>query len=197
MAVLSVLLAYLIGSISTSTILSKWVAHLDIREHGSGNAGATNTLRVLGIKWGVTVLAIDIVKGVIAVLLASAIGNHHLWVTYAAGIAVICGHNWPVFFGFRGGKGIATTIGVLLVLMFLPSIVAGVVALVMVAITRYVSVGALTFTILCVLFAAVIDHRSAEVILAFFIASLSVYRHRANIVRLIQGQESRIFSRNI
>lgn len=197
MAVVSIVLAYLIGSISTSTIISKRIARLDIREHGSGNAGATNTLRVLGLKWGLIVLAIDILKGVLATVLAQFLGHHNLFISYLAGLAVICGHNWPVFFGFRGGKGIATTIGVLLLLAFVPAIVAGAIALVLVFITRYVSLGALAFTILTVLFAAMIDHNSTETLMTFLIAALSVYRHRSNIVRLIQGQENRIFQRHI
>ncbi len=198
MFVVCLLLAYCIGSISSSTLIGKWIAHIDIREHGSGNAGATNTLRVLGLKLALLVLAIDIFKGMVAIFLAWWLGHGDPWLTYGAGLAVIVGHNWPVFFQFRGGKGVATTIGVLALLMFIPAALAGVIAITLVILTRYVSLGALTFTILTPIFAALLEPaKPSAIVFASVVAALSIYRHRQNIERLVKGQENRIFSKRI
>jgi acyl phosphate:glycerol-3-phosphate acyltransferase len=194
MGLLSVIVGYLLGSISPSMIVSKLVGHTDIRKHGSGNAGATNTLRLLGVKWAVTVLLLDIVKGLAAVWVATALTHGNMTVMYLAGFAVVCGHNWPIFYGFHGGKGIATTIGVLVILLPLPALIAGVIAIVLVAATRYVSLGALTFTILTPIFVALMRHTTSALIFASAIAVMSIYRHRENIARLAKGEESRIFS---
>ena len=194
--ILSVVMAYLIGSISSSTLVGKWFAHIDIRDHGSGNAGATNTLRVLGLKWALVVLTVDILKGMAAVFIAWWLGNGNPWFAYLTGLAAIIGHNWPIYFGFRGGKGIATTIGVLALLMFIPAIIAGVIAILLVLLTRYVSLGALVFTILTPVFVIILEKNPNAGIFAAIVALFSIYRHRTNIVRLVRGKEHRIFSRN-
>ncbi|WP_188882729.1 glycerol-3-phosphate 1-O-acyltransferase PlsY [Alicyclobacillus cellulosilyticus] len=195
MWLLCLLFAYGIGSISTSTIVSRVVARIDIREHGSGNAGATNTVRVLGLKWGLVVLIADVAKGVIASLLAMGWAHGTPWVVYAAGIAAIAGHNWPVFFGFRGGKGIATAIGVLSTWMLLPALAAGAVAVALLLLTRYVSLASLMFTILTPAFGVWFHAPWGAVAASAVIALLSIYRHRQNIVRLAKGKEHRIFHR--
>lgn len=174
--------------------MGKWFAKLDVREHGSGNAGATNTLRVLGVKWAVLVLVIDIFKGMVAVLIARWLGHGSDLVTYLSGIAVIVGHNWPVFFGFRGGKGVATTIGVLLLTMFQPTLLAFILCVVLIAVTRYVSLGSLAFMVFTPVFALWLHPEALSVCFAIAVAILSIYRHRTNIVRLLHGQEHRIFS---
>jgi acyl phosphate:glycerol-3-phosphate acyltransferase len=197
MLFVSILAAYLIGSLSSSTIIGKWVAKTDIREHGSGNAGATNALRVLGWKLALLVLVLDIFKGMLAIFIAWGLGHGNVWFAYLSGLAVIIGHNWPVFFGFRGGKGVATTIGVLCLLMFVPAVLAGVIAIAIVIVTRLVSLGALIFVICTPIFLAILEHRAGAVVFAVCVAALSVYRHRKNISRLLRGQESRIFSRKL
>jgi acyl phosphate:glycerol-3-phosphate acyltransferase len=194
MIVLSVLIAYCLGSISTSTLIGMWVGNIDIRKHGSGNAGATNTLRVLGLKWAIIVLLVDVLKGVIAVLLARWLGHGDVLYIYASGLAVIFGHNWPVFFQFRGGKGVATTIGVLLLTMIQPALIAGVVAIAVVAITRWISLGSLTFTVLTCVVAMCLHEPTSAIVFSALVAVMSIYRHRANIVRLVKGEEHRIFS---
>lgn len=192
---LSVVIAYLIGSISTSTLVVRMVSGRDIRSEGSGNAGATNTMRSIGFKWGVLVLVLDGLKGAVALWIADAIAHHHMWALALSAIAVVVGHNWPVFFGFRGGKGIATTIGVLLWLAPLSAVIAGVVCLAVIAITRYVSLGSLVFVCLVPVLVAVFHFHgwifSASVVLAL----LALYRHRSNIDRLLHGTERRIFDR--
>lgn len=195
MVVLTTLIAYLIGSISSSTLISRWFAKMDIREHGSGNAGATNTLRVLGVRWAVVVLAFDIVKGVVAVLIAHALVHGSAWALYLAGLAAIVGHNWPVFFGFRGGKGIATTIGVLLWLMPVPTALAGACAIVVILLTRYVSLGSLVLTVMVPIIGALLRDDVGAIVFAIAVALLSIWRHQANIGRLLRGQEHQIFRR--
>ncbi|WP_067925819.1 glycerol-3-phosphate 1-O-acyltransferase PlsY [Alicyclobacillus shizuokensis] len=195
MLVLSILVAYLLGSISTSTLIARWLARIDIRQHGSGNAGATNTLRVLGLKWGVTVLVLDVLKGVVAVLIAQAWGHGNPWFLYLSGLAVIVGHNWPVFFGLRGGKGVATTIGVYLLLLPWPTVCAGIVALTLIVLTRFVSLGALTFVVLAPVFVVLIHPQIGVFLFTCAAAVLSIYRHRANIGRLWRREENQIFGR--
>jgi glycerol-3-phosphate acyltransferase PlsY len=201
----SVVLCYLIGSIPTGFITAKLARRIDIRRFGSGNVGATNTFRVLGKTAGIAVLIVDILKGVVAVVV---IGNHFCYdLPVSAGIyrmilglAVISGHNWTVFLKFRGGKGVATTAGVLIGLgltrVFAPLLLAipVVVWVVVFATMRYVSlasiVGAIslpvaacftsTSTVWAVLFCAVI-------------ALMVVYRHKSNIRRLLVNQENRAF----
>lgn len=195
-SILGIVIAYLIGSISTSTVVVRLISGKDIRQHGSGNAGATNTLRMLGTAWGVIVLLIDTLKGMVA-----------LWVVYAmtggqgaalalSAIAVVIGHNWPIFFGFRGGKGIATTIGVLLWLAPLTTIIAGVICLIVIALTRFVSLGSLVLTILIpILLAIWAPSHGAALWAACVLALLSIYRHRENIGRLMTGKERKIFDK--
>jgi glycerol-3-phosphate acyltransferase PlsY len=193
LTLLSILLAYLIGSISVSTLLVRVVKRVDIRSYGSGNAGATNTLRLLGWKYGILVLLLDALKGAVSVYVAYAFTHHSLPVEYVAGLAVIVGHNWPIFFGFRGGKGIATTIGVFLVLLPLPALLAGIVALIVVAVTRFVSLGAISFVVLSPIFLALLTNRTGALLFSAAAAVLAIYRHRENLVRLARGKERRLF----
>ncbi|MDQ0337754.1 glycerol-3-phosphate acyltransferase PlsY [Caldalkalibacillus uzonensis] len=192
-----VILSYGLGSISFSYIVSRKLAGIDIREHGSKNAGATNTLRVLGVGPAVLVLLLDALKGSLAVLLALWLTTDPLW-PVLAGLAAIIGHNWPAFFGFKGGKGVATTIGVVAVLTFVPGLLAGIIAISAIALFRYVSFGSLIFVTLLPLMIFILDRFTAliyptEYILgAGVIMVLSYIRHRSNIVRLIRGQENKL-----
>ncbi|MEJ9319122.1 glycerol-3-phosphate 1-O-acyltransferase PlsY, partial [Halalkalibacterium halodurans] len=150
--------SYLLGSVSFSYIIAKKIKKVDIRQHGSGNAGATNTLRVLGVGPAVTVLLLDILKGVIAVVVTVQLTpDGDGWFAAAAGIAAIIGHNWPIYYGFRGGKGVATTIGVLASLVPLAAVLAGVIAIGSIVWTRYVSLGSLLFVTLTALLVAVLS----------------------------------------
>lgn len=196
-SVLSIILAYLIGSISTSTLVTRWRAHVDVRKVGSGNAGATNTLRILGWRWALFVLAVDAAKGALAVGLAYGLGVTHLWVICLAAVAVVAGHNWPVWFSFRGGKGVATTIGVYLVLLPLPVLVAAVIAVIIIAVSRYVSLGSMILLVLTVVMTTVLVHNPELTALAGVLAAFSIFRHRTNILRLIQGKEHRIFNKQL
>jgi acyl phosphate:glycerol-3-phosphate acyltransferase len=194
-AIFSIVIGYLLGSISFSFLFGKIFKGIDIREHGSGNAGATNTLRVLGKRYAVLVLLLDIVKGIAAVWIGKWIAPELVWVPVAAGLAAIVGHNWPVFFGFRGGKGIATTIGVVATLAFLPALIAGVVAIAAIAVTRYVSLGSLIFTGLLPIMIWGMGRGEELLAASLIIMVFAFLRHRSNLVKLIQGRENKLGSR--
>ena len=147
------IIAYLIGSINFSVIISKRMAGFDVREKGSGNAGTTNMLRSIGVKAAVITLLCDILKGVVVILIAILIGNivdglDDALLVQLAGIFVIIGHTFPIFFGFKGGKGIATSLGVLLMINWQIGLICLVFALILMAITRMVSVGSIAAAIL-------------------------------------------------
>ncbi|MEY4479985.1 MAG: hypothetical protein RLZZ267_663 [Bacillota bacterium] len=194
-----IVISYLLGSISFSYLFGKLLKGIDIRQHGSGNAGATNTLRVLGVGPGITVLLLDVVKGIVAVLLIRMFTDNQ-WLHVLAGVAAIVGHNWPIYFGFKGGKGIATTIGVTATLISLPALYAGIIGLLLIATTRYVSLGSLVFTLLMPIFLLIPAtqgerHGVALVLFAILICIFAWFRHRTNIVKLLKGQENKIFSK--
>lgn len=190
--VLILVMAYLIGSISFSYVLTKLFANEDIREHGSGNAGATNTQRVLGTGPAVLVLLLDVFKGVISVLIAMWVGFESSILPFV-GLMAIFGHNWPVFFRFKGGKGVATTIGVFATLYLLPSIIIGVCAIIVIAITRYVSLGSLIFIIATPFLAVFIGTSiSSTLYVGSLIIILALWSHRENIVRLFKGTENKL-----
>lgn len=191
LSIVVLLLAYLLGSISFSFLFGKLLKGIDVRQHGSGNAGATNTLRVLGIVPALSVLALDIGKGVLGVWLGKW-ASDDVWVHLLAGILVIIGHNWPIYFGFRGGKGIATTIGVVATLAPLPFLVAGVAAIILVVITRYVSVGSLVFTGLLPMIVWVMGESTELIGATFLLAILAWFKHRSNLGKLIRGEENKL-----
>lgn len=189
---LSLLIGYLLGSVSFSLLAGKLLRGIDIREHGSGNAGATNTMRVLGKGPGIAVLVLDALKGVAAVWIATGLSGGNPLFEVLAGICVIIGHNWPVFYGFRGGKGIATTVGVMATLAFVPTLIAGGIAIAVIAITRYVSLGSLLLTALLPLFIWIM-HKPTEILaLSLVLFVFAWVRHRSNIVKLATGKENKL-----
>lgn len=192
MVLVAIVAAYLLGSISFSYLMGRMLKGIDIRKHGSGNAGTTNTLRVLGVGPAIIVLALDVAKGIVAVLLPLWMGQDLLWAQIACGVAVIVGHNWPVFFGFKGGKGIASTIGVMATLAFLPALIAGIIVIAVIAVTRYVSLGSLLFTVLVPVLILVMQRPWPVFLLGLLIAVFAFVRHRSNISRLLKGQENKL-----
>jgi acyl phosphate:glycerol-3-phosphate acyltransferase len=197
--VISAVLAYLIGSIPVAYIFGRVLKGIDIREHGSGNMGATNAFRVLG-KWpGLAVLVLDVIKGIIPVtLLANAFGLGDALSLVIIAVAAVAGHNWTVFLGFKGGKGMATSLGVLIGLAIqLPGlrIVLGLATLVWLVLflsLGYVSLAsicaAVALPVLMVVFEAPFPMKVMAIVLCIFI----VFRHRSNIKRLARGQENRV-----
>ncbi|MBM6995526.1 glycerol-3-phosphate 1-O-acyltransferase PlsY [Paenibacillus sp. DXFW5] len=193
--VIAVVLCYLIGSISFSVVLAKALKGIDIRQHGSGNAGATNTLRVLGKGPAILVLALDVLKGIAAVWIGRWLGGGAEWTAALSGIAAIIGHNWPLYFRFRGGKGIATTIGVMATLFFFPALYAGIIAILSIVITRYVSLGSLIFVFLTPIFLAVFGEFGPYFWTSLIICVFAFWRHRTNIVKIVHGKENKLGSK--
>jgi len=193
--VVAVIVCYLLGSVSFSVLLAKSLKGIDIRQHGSGNAGATNTLRVLGKGPAILVLALDVLKGIAAVWIGRWLGGDSAWVASLCGIAAIIGHNWPVYFRFRGGKGIATTIGVMATLVFFPALYAGIIAILSIVFTRYVSLGSLIFVFLTPVFLAVTGEFGPYFWASLVICVFAFWRHRTNIVKIAQGKENKLGSK--
>ncbi|MDR0270291.1 glycerol-3-phosphate 1-O-acyltransferase PlsY [Paenibacillus sp.] len=196
--IIAIVISYLLGSISFSVVLAKLLKGIDIRQHGSGNAGATNTLRILGKGPAIAVLLLDVLKGIAAVWLGKWLGGGNEWIPALCGIAAIIGHNWPVYFHFRGGKGIATTIGVMATLSFFPALYAGIIAILLIVITRYVSLGSLVFVALTpislFIFGLIYNFDWPIFWSSFVICLFAFWRHRSNIVKIAQGRENKIGS---
>lgn len=201
-------LAYAIGSVNFSVLISRKMAGFDVREKGSGNAGTTNVLRAVGLKAAIITLICDILKGVIAVLIAFLIGkmaqtSDKALLVQIAGLLVIIGHTFPIFFEFRGGKGIATALGVLLVTNWKIGLICLVFAVVIIAITRMVSVGSISAAILFPVLTLFIGDNFivAQVGMKYFIYSLLlaifvIFNHRENIKRIMNGTENKISFKN-
>jgi len=191
-SIIAIAVSYLLGSVSFSILIARYVKGIDIRQHGSGNAGATNTLRVLGKGPAIFVFLLDIAKGIAAVWLGYWLGSGDIWVPILCGLAAVTGHNWPIWFRFKGGKGIATTIGVMATLAFFPALYAGIAAIAVIALTRYVSLGSLIFAALMPVFMLLLDMEIELLWISLFIFVYAVVRHRNNIVKLIKGQENKL-----
>ena len=198
------ILAYAIGSVNFSVLISKKMAGFDVREKGSGNAGTTNVLRAVGLKAAIITLICDILKGIIEVLIAFWNGNISQTADKAlliqiAGILVVVGHTFPIFFEFRGGKGIATALGVLLITNWKIGLICLVFAVVLIAITRMVSVGSMSAAVLFPVLTLFIGDNFivTQVGIKYFIYSLIlaafvIFNHRENIKRIMNGTENKI-----
>ncbi len=185
--------AYLLGAIPFGILISRQVGS-DLTKHGSGNSGAANAFRTLGAKGGAIVLAADILKGSVAVLLVyvALLPPFALPIAKAVfGFLAVLGHNYSVFRGFKGGKGVATTFGVVLVLAPQVALLAGLVWLAGVALTRYPSVGSLTAMVSLPIFMALEKKDVPSILFCVAAAGLAFFRHRENIERLKQGRELR------
>ncbi|MBJ6363508.1 glycerol-3-phosphate 1-O-acyltransferase PlsY [Paenibacillus sp. GCM10012307] len=191
-AVLPIIISYLLGSVAFSILVARWVKGIDIRQHGSGNAGATNTLRILGKGPALFVFLLDVGKGVLAVFIGSWFSGGSIWVMVLSGLASIVGHNWPIWFGFKGGKGIATTVGVMLTVAFIPALYAGIAAIVLIVITRYVSLGSLVFAALTPVFVLLLDKPLPLLWGSLVLCAFAFLRHRTNIAKLLQGKENKL-----
>ena len=201
------LVGYLIGSISFSIIISKKMAGFDVREKGSGNAGTTNMLRSVGKKAAAITLICDILKGVVAIIIAIIAGNiaknlDRELLIQIAGIAVVLGHTFPVFFGFKGGKGVATSLGVLLVSNWQIGLICLVFAVVLMALTRMVSLGSCAAAILFPVLTLFINEHyivltegkrgNAYLMYSIILAVIVLYNHRSNIKRILSGTENKL-----
>ncbi|MCX7876607.1 MAG: glycerol-3-phosphate 1-O-acyltransferase PlsY [Melioribacteraceae bacterium] len=206
------LLSYLVGSVPTSIIISKLVKGIDIREFGSGNAGGTNVFRVLGWKWGITTILLDALKGAIAVIVVARMYLDNIpfnnitpfddftLIQILCGVAAVVGHVFTVFAGFKGGKGIATGLGVLIMIVTVDMALALGIFFIVVGISRYISLGSLAAAVSVPLIMIIrenifnVDIKGYHTILPFVIvlALFVIYTHRSNISRILSGKERKI-----
>ena len=195
------IIAYLLGSISFSVIFSKRIGGFDVREKGSGNAGSTNVLRTVGKKAAALTLLCDCLKGVLAVLIGFIVGKiaknaDASLLVQLAGIFVVVGHTFPVFFKFKGGKGVATSLGVLLITNWQIALICLVFALLLMALTRFVSLGscaaAVLFPVLTIFIHTNYLVPGNYVIYGIILAVFVLYNHRTNIQRLLTGKENKL-----
>ena len=207
-----IILSYLVGSIPTSIVLTKVIKGVDVRDYGSGNAGATNASRVLGKRFGLLVVILDALKGVFAVVIIARLYlgsfpfpnttpfDDFTLVQFIAGISAVIGHIWTVFAGFKGGKGIATGLGVLVSIVTVDMLIGIGVFILVASLSKYVSLASISAAIAVPLtmivreniFGVDIPSYSTIIFFAFGLALLVMYTHRANITRLLQGNERKI-----
>lgn len=193
--ILIIIIAYLLGNISTSYIIAKKMTGVDIRTQGSGNAGSTNVLRTLGKKAGALTFIGDLLKGIIAVLIAKLIaqisGIDVDIAGYIGVVGVVSGHNWPAFLGFRGGKGVATSLGSMIAMNPVMALSCFGIFLVIVAITKYISLGAVV-GISCSPIMMIIAKNNKGLLVTLFLSLSVIYTHRENIKRLLSGTERKL-----
>lgn len=195
-SLLTVIIAYLIGSVSIGYIFAKHFKGVDIRRTGSGSAGATNISRLMGFKTAVLVLVLDALKGYLAVYLALIFFQQGLlageWVVLLSGVAVIAGHNWPLYFSFKGGRGAATMLGVFLALIPIEALIVFAIVIVIIAVTRYVSLGSIIGATAIPITMLITGKPSEYFYFGLVIALVIIFQHRENIKRLLNKQESKL-----
>ncbi len=193
--VLVSIIAYLMGNIATAYLVSRAFGKIDIREHGSGNSGSTNVFRVLGAKPAVIVFLGDVLKGTAAVLIGRYLGGSYGEIL--AGIFVVAGHNWPILLGGKGGKGIATTIGLMLPIDPLMVVMILIVGIIVIITTRYVSLASIVGVTIYPI-AMIITQKPLEyIIFSLILSSVAIFKHRSNIERLLKVTESKFGQKKI
>lgn len=185
-----IIMSYFIGNISPSVIISRRYNNSDIRAHGSGNAGATNVMRVMGKKAGIIVFLMDMLKGILPTALGMYFGN--IEIGFFCGVSTVLGHIFPVLLGFKGGKGVATSLGVGLVLAPLYALTGFLVFGLIVMKTKYVSLGSIMGTLTFPILQIATVRNPVVIVMSFVLGMLIVYSHRANIKRLLSGTENKI-----
>ena len=205
--IVMLLIAYVIGSINFSVIFSKKFAGFDVREKGSGNAGSTNMLRSVGKGAAALTLICDILKGVVAISIAIILGNmfkdtNKELLVQIAGIAVVIGHTFPIFFGFKGGKGVATSLGILLMSNWQIGLICLGFALILMILTRMVSLGSCAAAVLFPVLTLFINDNytvltegkngTTYFIYSLILAIIVLFNHRSNIKRILNGTENRL-----
>lgn len=193
-------IAYLIGSVNFSVLISKKMAGFDVREKGSGNGGTTNVLRTVGKKAAVLTLIADVLKGVFAIFIAWIVGkfveSNSATLVQLAAIGVVVGHTFPIFFGFKGGKGIATSLGILLLLNWEIGLICLIFAISLMAITRMVSLGSISAAVLFPILTIFIkEHYLVNgnyFIFGIIMAAFIIFNHRSNVKRILNGTENKL-----
>lgn len=189
--VISAVFGYLVGSLNSAILVSRFYKK-DIRNEGSKNAGLTNVLRVLGKKAAIAVLLLDLLKGVITTGLGYILVKDQLSGALVAGIFTVIGHIFPVFFKFKGGKGILISLSVLLMTDWRIALIGLGIFIIIVGLTRYVSLGSITAMFLSPLFAWLFNHEPFFIISMGFLAALTIFMHRSNVRRLLNGTENKL-----
>ena len=184
--------SYLLGSIPTGYCMAKGLKGIDIREHGSGNPGATNVFRVVGKLPGIFTLLIDGLKGFLPVWLALKYDPHNIIFASILGLSAISGHNWTIFLNFKGGKGVATSAGVFLALVPVPSLIAFGFFLIGLLASRHVSIGSMSGAVSLCISTWIFTYSKYLTFLSLFCALLIIYLHRKNINRLLHNEEPKI-----
>jgi len=196
MVILSCIIAYLLGSISVGILCSKIGHGPDLRTVGSKNTGASNVQRTMGWKWGLITFFGDGLKGVLACLIGELLCGDHM-AALLCGLLAVIGHNWPIYYHFKGGKGVSTSVGVMLYCFPIPGLICVLVTVLVIWITRYISLGSLTLvTLFAILVSVFWSGGNIWIILwACALMAICFYRHRANIGRLINGTENKLGSK--
>lgn len=189
-----IIFSYSFGNISPSIILSKYIYKIDIRDHGSGNPGTTNALRVMGKRVGAVVFILDMLKGVIPTWIGYRLGGQEL--AYIMGICVVIGHIFPIFLKFKGGKGVATSFGAAIVIHPLFAILSILVFALIVFKTRYVSLGSILGTSMFAVLIIITGAPNMYKIYSLIFVSLVVFAHRKNISNLLNGTEKKLGEKN-
>ena len=193
--IIIIIIAYLLGNISTSYIVAKRLTGVDIRTQGSGNAGSTNVLRTLGKKAGAMTFLGDVLKGIMAVVIAQIIarlaGIDVVTAGYVAVVGVVSGHNWPAFLGFRGGKGVATSLGAMIAVNPIIALICFGIFLLIAATTKYVSLASVLGISTSPIIMIFIQNKKG-ILVTLFLAISVIYTHRENLKRLIKGTERKI-----
>ncbi len=188
---IAIAFAYLLGSIPFGLIVAKIWANIDIREHGSGNIGVSNVLRTAGVVPATIVFILDAGKGLVPVLLAKQIfANETIWLL--VGLCAIIGHTWPIFLNFKGGRGVATTCGMLIGLSLKVILVLIAIWIITLVISRYISLASIFAAVALPICLVIFKFPISYFVLSLFLSSLVIYRHRPNIQRLLAGTEYRI-----
>ena len=192
--IISSLIGYLFGCIQAAFIISKLVGKIDIREHGSGNAGASNITTIMGVKYGVIVGLVDVLKGFFAVLLVKSIYPENPNLAFLAGIMAILGHIFPFYMKFRGGKGVAALVGMMFGVNWKLGLLFALLVIIPALLTDYIVVGSFTtFTALPIMI-YILDYPLVFTIIGGFLTILIFYLHRGNIQRIINKEETKISS---
>jgi acyl phosphate:glycerol-3-phosphate acyltransferase len=191
MKVLFVVLSYLLGAVPTGYLAYRLSERRDIREHGSRSTGATNVMRLMGWKLAVPVVVVDVLKGFLPAFLAIRLFGD-LRLALVASFLAVAGHCYPVYIRFRGGKGVATTVGAAAAVGFVPLLICAVVFLAVVGLTRYVSLGSILAVAAFPVLALILGAGAETALWGVAIATLVVFRHRGNIGRLLAGRERKL-----
>jgi glycerol-3-phosphate acyltransferase PlsY len=194
-AALALAAAYVLGAVPIGYLVARAFGMADIRRHGSGNIGTTNVLRTLGRLPAALTLVGDVAKGFAAVALGAALGGGEPAVTALSAVAGVAGNCWSVFLGFRGGKGVATALGVFMRLVPWAALPAGLVWIAIIASFRYVSLGSITASVCVPIGAALLGYPASFVLAALAVSAVVTVRHRDNIARLLSGTERRLGER--